>query len=97
MDPVGSLIALLIAIAALAALSGYVTATVRQRNRRLSSGYFALGVLTGVVSMAIARRRRGHRRTTGPIPRMLPFAVDNPLAGAASRVRRTLSRTGISR
>ncbi|TGD84291.1 hypothetical protein BayCH28_26330 [Mycolicibacterium sp. CH28] len=97
MDPVGSLIALLIVIAALAALCGYVTATVRQRNRRPSRGYFVLGVLTGVVGTAIVRRRLGHLSVAGPISRIFTFASDNRFAGAASHVRQTLSRAGITR
>ncbi|AQT81100.1 hypothetical protein B1R94_20330 [Mycolicibacterium litorale] len=96
MDPVGSLIALLIIIAAVAALCGYVTATVRQRNRRHSRVYFVLGVLTGIVGAGITRRRLGHLSVAGPITRMLTSS-DSRLADTTAHVRRTLIRSGITR
>lgn len=96
MDPVGSLIALLIVIATVAALCGYVTATVRQRGRRSARTYFIVGVLTGIVGATIARRRLGHLSVAGPITRMLTSS-DNRLADATAHVRRALIRSGITR
>ena len=55
MDAVGSLCGLLIAIAALAAVVGYIAGVVRQRNHRRAGRYFALGVVTGFLGAAVMR------------------------------------------
>lgn len=85
MDAVGLMIAVVLTTAALAAVCGYVAALRRQSNRR-SRGYFALGVLTGYMGRAVVRRR---------LRRLAVF--DNPVAVAVLHVRRSLSRTGITR
>lgn len=99
MDPVGSLIVVLIATAALAALCGYIGGTVRQRGRRSARGYFALGILAGVIGVTVLRRRLGHLGTLAlitrnPIRRRGP---DNRFAGVASHVLRTVSRAHLTR
>ena len=94
MDPVGALSFLLIAVAALAALGGYIAGAVRRRNERRAGRYFALGVVTGFVSAAVMRSRLGR---TALRRMVLPQRFDNPLTVAALQLRRGLSRTGISR
>jgi hypothetical protein len=98
MDAVGSLILLLLAVAALAALGGYLAGTVRQRRKRRARRYFALGIVTGFVAAAVTRRRFG-RSAVGPVVRrfVLPQRLDNPLTVAALQLRRSLSRSGITR
>ena len=98
MDAVGTLSLLLIAIAALAALGGYIAGAVRQRNNRRASRYFALGVVTGFAA-ALVTRRRLDLGALGPVVRrfVLPKRSDNPLTVAALQLRRSLSRSGITR
>lgn len=84
-DAVGLMIAVVLTTSAVAAVCGYIAALRRQSDRR-SRGYFALGVLTGLVGRTVVRRR---------LRRLAVF--DNPLAVAALHVRRSLSRTGITR
>ena len=98
MDAVGTLSFLLIAIATLAALGGYIAGALRQRNKRRASRYFALGVVTGFVA-AVVTRRRLDRTALGRIARrlVLPQRVDSPLTVAALQLRRSLSRSGITR
>ena len=57
MDAVGSLCVLLISIAALAALGGYIAGILRERNKRRVGRYFVLGVVTGFVAAVVSRRR----------------------------------------
>lgn len=57
MDAVGSLCVLLISIAALAALGGYIAGALRERNNRRVGRYFVLGVVTGFVAAVVSRRR----------------------------------------
>ena len=85
MDPVGLMIVVVLTTAALAAVCGYVAALRRESNRR-NRGYFVLGVLTGFLGRAVVRRRL----------RRLPL-FDNPLTVASLHLRRSLSRTGITR
>ncbi|WP_144418226.1 hypothetical protein [Mycobacterium sp. EPa45] len=84
-DAVGLMIVVVLTTAAVAALCGYVAALRRQASRR-SRGYFALGVLAGLVGGAVVRRRL----------RRLPL-FDNPVTIAALHIRRSLSRAGITR
>ncbi|MCV7218298.1 hypothetical protein H7J51_23815 [Mycobacterium crocinum] len=84
-DPVGLMIVVVLTTAALAAVCGYVAALRRQANQR-NRGYFVLGVLAGVLGRAVVLRRL----------RRLPL-FDNPLTGAALHLRRSVSRTGITR
>jgi hypothetical protein len=99
MDAVGALSFLLIAIAALAALGGYITGAVRQRNKRRVRGYFALGVVTGFVAAVVVHRRLDRLSSLVLRPRrpILPSRLDSPLAVAAMQLRRSLSRAGITR
>jgi hypothetical protein len=99
MDAVGSLSFLLIAIAALAALGGYIAGAVRQRNKRRVRGYFVLGVITGFVAAVLTRRRLDRLSSLVLLARrpVLPSRSDNPLTVAAMQLRRSLSRTGITR
>ncbi len=98
MDAVGALSFLLIAIAGVAALGGYIAGVVRQRNKRRATRYFVLGVVTGFIGAAVVGRRRG-LGALAPVARRLalPRRLDNPLTVAALQLRRGLSRTGISR
>jgi len=52
------LICLLISVAALAAISGYVAAALRQRTARRARGYFVVGLGCGLVASAVLRSRR---------------------------------------
>ena len=90
MDPVGALCCLLIAIAGLAALGGYVAGVVRQRNKRPVRAYFVLGLITGFMAAFVTRRRLGR---LVPVARRLalPQRLDNPLTGAALQLRRGLN------
>ncbi|OYN75936.1 hypothetical protein [Mycolicibacterium sphagni] len=94
MDAVGALSLLLIAVAATAALCGYITATLRERNKRRFGRYFVLGVVTGFVAAAVTRRRIGPG-AIGTVTRRLalPQRSGSSLSGAALQVRRSLSRT----
>lgn len=87
-DPVGALCCLLIAIAALAALGGYVAGVVRQRRRNHARRYFALGVVTGFVGAFVVRRPAGRNVMRRLV---VPQRVDNPLTVAALQVRRGLN------
>jgi hypothetical protein len=94
-DAVGALCFLLIAIAALAGLGGYVAGVVRQRNKR-AGRYFVLGVVTGFIGATVVGRRFDR---VVPVARRLalPRRFDHPLTVAALQLRRGLSRTGINR
>jgi uncharacterized membrane protein YeaQ/YmgE (transglycosylase-associated protein family) len=71
------LISLLLAVAIIAAIAGFIASAVAQRNNRRARGVFLLGFFCGLMAGAIRRgRRRGTNRFT---PRALTFA--------ASRVR----------
>lgn len=85
-DPVGALCCLLIAIAALAAVGGYVAGIVRQRQHH-ARRYFALGVVTGFVGASVLRHRLGRTVTRRLV---LPRRLDNPLTVAALQLRRKL-------
>ena len=87
MDAVGALSFLLIVIAALAALGGYIAGAVRQRNKRQAGRYFALGIVTGFVGAAVMRRSLGR---TALRRLVLPQRFDNPLTLAALQLRRKL-------
>ena len=86
MDAVGALSLLLIAVAALASLGGYVAGAVRQRDKRRVRGYFALGVVTGFVGAAVARRRIGRAMARRLL---LAQRVNNPLTMVALQLRRS--------
>src|SRR5690349_18417207 len=55
MNAVGSLL-LLIAVAIIAAMGGFVASAVVLRKRRRARGYFILGVVTGWTTAVIAHR-----------------------------------------
>lgn len=86
-DPVGALCCLLIAIAALAAVGGYVAGVVRQRRQHHARRYFALGVVTGFVGASVVRHRLGRTVARSLV---LPRRLDNPLTVAALQLRRKL-------
>jgi hypothetical protein len=90
MDAVGALSFLLIAIAGVAALGGYIAGVVRQRDKRRSRGYFMLGLVAGLVAATVTRRRLGR---LVPVARRLtlPQRLDNPLTLAALQLRRGLN------
>ncbi|BBY65751.1 hypothetical protein [Mycolicibacterium helvum] len=98
MDPVGSLSLLLIAIAALAALGGYIAGVVRERRQRRAGRYFLIGVVTGFIGATVVGRRIS-LGALGPVARRLVLSrrLDHPLTVAALQLRRGLSRAGISR
>ncbi|MBB3605950.1 hypothetical protein FHT40_005639 [Mycolicibacterium sp. BK556] len=90
MDAVGAVSYVLIGVAALAALGGYIAGVVRQRNKRRVRGYFALGVVTGFMAAVITRRRLDR---LVPVARRLalPQRFDNPLTLATLQLRRGLN------
>lgn len=93
MDVVGALSLLLIAVAALASLGGYVAGAVRHRDKRRARGYFVLGVVTGFVGAAVARRPIGRTVLTTMASRLVSAQrLNSPLTVAALQVRRSLSR-----
>ena len=54
------LIALLLAVAIIAAIGGFITSAVTRRNKRRARGFFLLGFLCGWMAGSILRgRRRG--------------------------------------
>ena len=54
------LIALLLAVAIIAAIRGFIASAVAQRNKRRARGFFLLGFFCGLMAGAILRgRRRG--------------------------------------
>lgn len=88
MDPVGALCCLLIAIASLAAVGGYVAGVVRQRRQHHARRYFALGVITGFIGASVLR----HRLVRNAVRRLaLPQRLDNPLSVAVLQLRRSLN------
>lgn len=52
------LIALLLAVATIAAISGFFASAVARRNRRRARGPFLLGFVCGLMAAAILRGRR---------------------------------------
>jgi hypothetical protein len=52
------LISLMSAVAIIAATGGYIYSAVARRNKRRSRGYFALGFLSGALTVAMTRNRR---------------------------------------
>lgn len=55
MNAVGSLL-LLVAVASVAAMGGFVASAVVLRKKRRARGYFVLGVVTGWAAAVISRR-----------------------------------------
>jgi hypothetical protein len=53
------LMSLLLAVAAIAAASGYVASAICRRNKRRARGVFILGFLSGSLTSAILREKRG--------------------------------------
>ena len=52
------LVSLLISLVAVAALCGFVAATIVRRNKRRARGYFLVGFFCGLVAGGILRKRR---------------------------------------
>ena len=59
------LIALLLAVAVIAAMCGFVASAVARRNRRRARGFFLLGFFCGLMTGAIVGRRRLGRTALG--------------------------------
>lgn len=77
------LILLLVAVAIVAGLCGFVASGLRRRTRR-APVYFSIGFGCGLLAGAILRRRHRGWHALGAVVRQL---VDHPLAFAVSRVR----------
>ncbi len=65
-------IALLLGVAAVAALCGYLASTVARRNRRRARGYFLVGLCCGFLAGGVLRRKR--RGTGGFVASALTLA-----------------------
>jgi small basic protein len=64
------LISLLLAVATVAALCGFITSAVARRNKRRTRGIFLVGFFSGLMAGAILRgRRRGLNVLGAPVGR----------------------------
>jgi hypothetical protein len=61
------LIALLLAVAIVAAIGGFLTSALARRNRRRARGPFLLGFFCGLTASAILRGRRHALNTLGAL------------------------------
>jgi hypothetical protein len=57
------LVCLLLAVASVAALCGFIASTVARTNKRRARGFFVVGVFCGLLAGRILRRRRRGLRT----------------------------------
>lgn len=53
------LLCLLLAVAIIAATSGFIASVVMRRNKRRARGFFVLGFMSGLMAGAIVRRTHG--------------------------------------
>ena len=73
------LIALLVVVAIIAAICGFIASAVARRNKRRARGFFHLGFFCGLMAGAILR---GRRRGTGHFAaRALTFAASHVQLG----------------
>jgi uncharacterized membrane protein YeaQ/YmgE (transglycosylase-associated protein family) len=63
------LISLLLAVAIIAAICGFIASAVVRRNKRRARGFFLLGFFCGLVSGAILRGRRRGLNALGAVAR----------------------------
>jgi|SRR5271157_1814813 len=63
------LIALLLAVAIIAAICGFIASAVARRNRRRARGFFLLGFFCGLMTGAILRGRRRGLNALGAVAR----------------------------
>lgn len=67
------LIALLLAVATVAAVCGFIASTVVRRNKRRARGYLLVGFCCGLLAGGILRRRRRGLNALGAIMRCGDF------------------------
>ena len=63
------LISLLLAVAIIAAICGFIASAVVRRNKRRARGFFLLGFLCGFIASPILRRRRRGLNVLGAVAR----------------------------
>ena len=63
------LISLLLAVAIIAAICGFIASAVVRRNNRRARGFFLLGFLCGFIASPILRRRRRGLNVLGAVTR----------------------------
>ena len=63
------LIALLVAVAIIAAMCGFIASAVARRNKRRARGFFLLGFVCGLMAGAILRGRRRGLNALGALAR----------------------------
>jgi uncharacterized membrane protein YeaQ/YmgE (transglycosylase-associated protein family) len=63
------LIALLVAVAIIAAIFGFIASAVARRNKRRARGFFLLGFFCGLMAGAILRGRRSGLNALGAVAR----------------------------
>jgi uncharacterized membrane protein YeaQ/YmgE (transglycosylase-associated protein family) len=88
------LISLLLAVAIIAAICGFIASAVVRRNKRRARGFFLLGFLCGFIASPILRRRRRGLNVLGAVARcadVRPLTADTSSL-AVSRFRRPLLR-----
>ena len=81
------LIALLLAVAIIAAMCGFLASTVARRNKRRARGFFLLGFLCGFIASPILRRRRHGLNALGAVARLADLLPARLLTGSALRKR----------
>ena len=63
------LISLLLAVAFIAAMCGFIASAVARRNKRRTRGFFLLGFVCGLMAGAVLRRRRRGLNALGAVAR----------------------------
>jgi hypothetical protein len=63
------LISLLLAVAFIAAMCGFIASSVARRNKRRIRGFFLLGFVCGLMAGAVLRRRRRGLNALGAVTR----------------------------
>ena len=81
------LIALLLAVAVIAATSGFIASAVARRNKRRARGFFLLGFACGFIASPILRRRRRALNLLGAVTRLADLRPARLLAGSPLRRR----------